>query len=242
MPKVIIGFVVGVLVAVLVMQWLDSLEEPATPEPAELDPRTGSVMEPSPAADSAGTTPTTSAAAAGHSNVDDSIPESDAGDSMPTIAESAAAQDSTDFSTGQQAAAPAATPSPNTAGAANRSEYPPEIAEMIERSVDPELQDRYESDPREDSWAPYMEGLLAAYFAQKPELAQFYVSLIDCRTSVCSIHALGYGPDALTLWTVGTADLTNQPWFEFTSMSMNRRNPVPDVLAVVLILTKGPPT
>ena len=242
MPKLIIGFVVGVLVAVMVMQWLDSLEEPATPEPAELDARTGSVAETSPSRspETASTRPTTSAAAAGNSYPDDSTSEPDADDSLPAIAESAATQDSAVSSTGQQAAA--ATPNPSSAGAANRSEYPPEIAEMIERSVDPELQERYENDAREDSWAPYMEGLLAAYFAQKPELAQFYISLIDCRTSVCSIHALGYGPDALTLWTVGTADLTNQPWFEFTSMSMNRRNPVPDVLAVVLILTKGPPT
>lgn len=120
-------------------------------------------------------------------------------------------------------------------------EYPPEIAEMIEKRVDKELQARYENDEREDSWAPYMEGLLAAYFAQKPELVQFYFSLIDCRTSVCEIHALGYGLEALTQWNTATADMVSQPWFEFNNMSMNRRNPEPDILAIVLILTKKPP-
>jgi hypothetical protein len=120
-------------------------------------------------------------------------------------------------------------------------DYPPEIADMIENNVDKELQARYESDEKEESWATYMEGQLTAYFAQKPELAQFYISLIDCRTSVCAVHVLGYGPQALTLWNSATADLVSQPWFEFNSMSMNRRNPQPDVLGIVLILTKKPP-
>ncbi len=121
------------------------------------------------------------------------------------------------------------------------SQYPPEIAKMIENRVDKKLQARYENDEREESWAAYMEGQLAAYFAQKPLLSQFYFSLIDCRTSVCSVHAIGYGPDALTQWNTATADLVSQQWMEFNSMSMNRRNPEPDILAIVLILTKKPP-
>ncbi len=120
-------------------------------------------------------------------------------------------------------------------------DYPPEIAEMIENRVDKELQARYENDEREDSWATYMEGQLSAYFAQKPSLAQFYISLVDCRTSICSIHVIGYGPNALTQWNAATADIVSQPWFEFNSMSMNRRNPEPDILTIVLILTKKPP-
>ena len=90
------------------------------------------------------------------------------------------------------------------------SNYPPEIAEMIENRVDPALQHRYETDAREESWATYMEGQLQAYFASKPVLQQFNFSLIDCRTSVCSVHALGYGPDALTQWNLATADIVTQ--------------------------------
>lgn len=119
-------------------------------------------------------------------------------------------------------------------------EYPPEITDMIEKSVNKELQARYASDEREESWATYMEGQLAAYFAQKPELAQFNFSLIDCRTSICEIHALGYGPDALTLWNIGTSDIVTQTWHDFGSMSMNRNNPEPDILGIVLILTRKP--
>ena len=118
------------------------------------------------------------------------------------------------------------------------NDYPAEIADMIENSVDKELQSRYESDEREESWATYMEGQLLAYFAQKPELAQFNFLLIDCRTSICEIHALGYGPDALTFWNTGTADIVTQTWHDFQSMSVNRHNPQPDILGIVLILSK----
>jgi len=126
-------------------------------------------------------------------------------------------------------------------GDSGSNDYPPEIADMIENNVDKELQARYEADEREESWATYMEGQLAAYFAQKPALSQFNISLIDCRTSVCAVHVLGYGVDALTVWNSATADLISQPWFEFNSMSMNRRNPQPDILGIVLIATKKPP-
>jgi hypothetical protein len=135
----------------------------------------------------------------------------------------------------------AESPAQRSSTSSINEDYPPEIADMIENNVDKELQARYESDDREESWAIYMEGQLTAYFAQKSALAQFYISLIDCRTSICAVHALGYGPDALTLWNTATADLISQPWFEFNSMSMNRRNPQPDILGIVLILTKKPP-
>ena len=85
-----------------------------------------------------------------------------------------------------------------------------------------------------------MEGQLQAYFASKPGLQQFNFTLIDCRTTMCAVHALGYGPDALTQWNIGTADIVNQPWHDFGSMSVNRQNPEPDILGIVLILTRKP--
>lgn len=116
--------------------------------------------------------------------------------------------------------------------------YPPEITDMIENRVSREWQSQYEADPRDDSWATYMESQLRGYFSQKPELAQFNFSLIDCRTTICEIHELGYGVDALTQWNIGTADLIPQPWHDFRSMSMSRYNPQPDVMAIVLILSR----
>jgi len=110
---------------------------------------------------------------------------------------------------------------------------------MIENRVDEELQARYEGDPREESWATYMEERLRAYFGQKPELAQFSFSLVDCRTNICAVHVTGYGHQALTQWNLATADFVSQSWNEFNSMSVNRHNPAPDVLAIVMIISRS---
>lgn len=244
MPKLIIGFVLGVIVTIVVMQWLeqpeDSWNEPTVDRELPMD----DVAEPSPSQSKAAPDARTATPVArGEAPAEDERePNLDMAEGSAAVTDATAAQNSANPSTGQRPRATNSTAESGVQRATNQNEYPPEIAEMIEKSVDKELQARYENDEREDSWAPYMEGLLAAYLAQKPELAQFYISLIDCRTSICSVHAIGYGPDALTQWTVATADIVNQPWFEFNNMSMNRRNPVPDVLAVVLILTKNPST
>lgn len=122
---------------------------------------------------------------------------------------------------------------------AERDVYSPEIAEMLEKRVPRELQERYESEAREDSWATYMEGQLAAYFAQKPQVAQFNISLIDCRSSICEIHAVGYGPSARADWITATSDIGQQPWHQFNQGSMSTRDVQPDVFAVVWILARS---
>ncbi len=231
MSKLIAGFVFGVIVTLAVVFWLD--EEPRATKSDlasqnSLPEETVDMRQASPVAKN-----DEAAEEGGDALVTPKSAEAVSTEEPPALhAQSIAASKHDARST-----SPAQRSSATTAV----DEYPPEIADMIANSVDKELQARYENDAREDSWAPYMEGLLAAYFAQKPSLAQFYFSLIDCRTSICEIHALGYGLDALTQWNTATADIVSQPWFEFNSMSMNRRNPEPDVLGIVLILTKKPP-
>lgn len=238
MPKFIVGFVLGVVVTIAVMQWLGEPEgangqttaDPASPADAGRGRSLVQSEEPSrewPEAPAA----------------------NDGQEPGPGTADDAMAV--SDDLAGQSPANPATTRRPNSAnvtaetraqGSAGDNSYPPEIEEMIENHVDKDLQEQFENDEREDSWAPYMEGMLAEYLAQKPEIAQFYISLIECRTSMCSVHAVGYGTDALTQWNVATADLVEQPWFDFKSMSMNRHNPVADVLGIVMIVTRDPST
>ena len=229
--KVITGFLLGAIVTLAVVYWLDektptlqpSLTSPSPPpeeRPEAQRNRPDSRIDDAADRDGKGSTESASVEA-----VSNELPS--AVQAQSTVVPQ---NDAGSMSLGQRSSV-----------TTTNGQYPPEIAEMIENRVDKELQARYENDEREGSWATYMEGQLAAYFAQKPSLAQFHISLIDCRTSVCSIHALGYGPDALTQWNAATADLVSQPWFEFNNMSMNRRNPEPDILAVVLILTKKPP-
>lgn len=131
-------------------------------------------------------------------------------------------------------------PPPQAVEPEPQSDYPPEIQNIVENHLEPELRQRYENDPREESWATYMEGQLQAYFASKPELQLFNFTLVDCRTTVCAVHALGYGPQALTQWNIATADIVMQPWHDFGSMSVNRQNPQPDILGIVLVLTRKP--
>ncbi len=229
--RLIAGFLLGVVVTLAVVYWLDD--------------RTAQTQQ-SPAGYSVSREEPVEAHQVNSSNGIDEATGEDGED--PDASSSAEATPGEEPSAFQAQSAPAPqqdaeslNPGQQPSRATNYDKYPPEIAEMIENRVDKDLQTRYENDEREESWATYMEGQLTAYFAQKAPLAQFNISLIDCRTSVCSVHALGYGPDALTRWNTATADLVSQQWFEFNSMSVNRRNPEPDILAVVMIITKKPP-
>lgn len=236
MPKLITGFLLGVFTTLAAFYWFDDRPPVAQSSPTQQSSSAGAGAE-IPRADPAKTTDPVAEAGSETSRM--SMPVESAPKPETSNLQSQSSQ-------AQSIAAPqldpgATSPQRTSSRALPNGDYPPEIADMIENNVNKELQARYEADKREESWAIYMEGQLAAYFAQKPALAQFYFSLTDCRTSICSVHALGYGPDALTLWNSATADLVSQPWFDFNSMSMNRRNPEPDVLGIVLILTKKPP-
>ena len=77
----------------------------------------------------------------------------------------------------------------------------------------------------------------------KPELSTFYIPLIECRTNLCEVQAVGYGDSAQTTWFNATADITDPPWFEFSDMSQSARNIAPDVdvLGIVVILMRNAP-
>ncbi|MEX0706397.1 MAG: hypothetical protein WD078_00425 [Woeseia sp.] len=233
MPKVVTGFLLGVIVTLAVIYWLD---EPALENQAV---STGESLPPDEAGEVPQANPVKGSDGAGEK--DNREPISARSTEADSNVEPLVFQPQPVARHPQDSGTSTSSPVPISSAGIADDQYPPEIAEMIENRVDKELQARYERDEREESWASYMEGQLARYFAQKPSLAQFNISLIDCRTSICSIHVLGYGTDALIQWNTATADLVSQPWFEFNNMSMNRRNPEPGILAVVLILTKKPP-
>jgi hypothetical protein len=229
--RLITGFVFGVIVTLAVVYWFDTKNPTVQPNLTSQSP------PPKESAEAQRDSPTSKFA----EKVDEDSELAGVSTPIePVLNELPSAVQGPSTTVSQQTAG-TANAGPRSSATTTNDQYPPEIAEMIQNRVDKELQARYENDEREESWATYMEGQLAAYFAQKPSLAQFNISLIDCRTSVCSIHVLGYGQDALMQWNVATADLVSQPWFEFNNMSMNRRNPEPGILAVVLILTKKPP-
>jgi hypothetical protein len=82
-----------------------------------------------------------------------------------------------------------------------------------------ELHSRLEHELREASWSTYMEMQLAAYFGSKTQmLQQFNIQLIQCRSSMCELQAVGYGPDTYLNWVAATNDMYDQPWFEFSGV------------------------
>lgn len=228
MTKYLIGFIAGVIATVAAYQLLDSrapgestvpiqwhmaVDDDASPTPPYNEEPTAYVAE---NAQSPGTMP------------DDDGPASD----LPVIeppAGSAAVVDPAPTAT-QSAGEPTAR--------RDYSEYPAEIAEILDRETPRPLRARYEAEEREDSWATYMEAQFAAYFASKPGLVQFNFSLIDCRSSICEIHAIGYGPDARANWIAATSDIGDQTWHQFNQGSMSTRDVQPDVFAVVWILAR----
>jgi hypothetical protein len=115
---------------------------------------------------------------------------------------------SPEFNDPQSSSEPEPTASPDG------TDYTLEVAEMLGLSMPKNLRERHDSEERDDSWAAHTEERLLAYFDQSQALSQFYVSLVDCRTSICEIHALGYGPDDRAVWHTAAHDIIDQPWHD----------------------------
>ena len=96
-----------------------------------------------------------------------------------------------------------------------------------------------ESEDRDDSWAQFMEAQIAAYLASKPTLAAFQLALIQCRSSMCEIQAVGYGPDAAATWFTAVNDLPRQPWaVEFGDGNFKMRQFAPDVTSILMQMAR----
>jgi hypothetical protein len=117
---------------------------------------------------------------------------------------------------------------------------PDEIAPILEDSRPSNLHSQLESEEREASWAAFMEGQITAYLAQKPALQTYSIVLVECRTSLCEIQAIGYGPAAQVVWLTETSDMPSQPWFEFSDMSNSVRDVAPDteIYGILTILIR----
>ncbi len=112
-----------------------------------------------------------------------------------------------------------------------------EVAPLLDEEPASRLHESFESEAREDSWAPYMEQQISLYLGSRTELANFTFPLIQCRESICEIHAVGYGPDAYVIWAAAIGDIPDQPWSTFTGMSSSARNAESgDILGMLVIL------
>jgi hypothetical protein len=99
-----------------------------------------------------------------------------------------------------------------------------------------------EEEVRDELWAASMEQELYGYFFRNsPELANnFGVPNVVCRSTICEVQTIGYGPGSLDAWQAATSDLDTQPWAEEFIQVQLGGNPIgPDVGGLVLILVRA---
>lgn len=104
--------------------------------------------------------------------------------------------------------------------------------------------DRMGDQDRNDSWATYMEGQIAGYLASKPSLAAFQIPLVQCRSSMCEIQAVGYGPESAATWFAAVVDMPDQPWaIEFNNGTGNFQMGEfgPDIVSILIQFAREAP-
>jgi hypothetical protein len=70
-------------------------------------------------------------------------------------------------------------------------------------------------EPKDDSWAYYMEQALLQFLSSHPSIAQFDISRIECRTTKCQVEVTGYDESTVPVWQQVMYDIRQQPWSEF---------------------------
>ncbi len=88
-------------------------------------------------------------------------------------------------------------------------------------SVDPvapwpaNLRAELQLEPKDDSWAYYMEQTLLHFLSGHSSIEQFDISNIECRTTKCQIEVFGYDKSTVPVWRQVMYDIGQQPWSEF---------------------------
>lgn len=74
-------------------------------------------------------------------------------------------------------------------------------------------------EPKDDSWAYYMEQTLLQFLSTHPSIDQFELSYIECRTTICQIEVFGFDESTVPVWQQVMYDINQQPWSEFGQYS-----------------------
>ena len=74
---------------------------------------------------------------------------------------------------------------------------------------------KLELEPKDNSWAYYMEQTLLQFLGSHPSTAQFDISRIECRTTKCLLEVVGYDESTVPVWQQVMYDIRQQPWSEF---------------------------
>jgi hypothetical protein len=87
-----------------------------------------------------------------------------------------------------------------------------------------------EQEPKDLAWSHNMEQALRQYLADHPKISQFDITRTDCRTTHCTLIAVGFDESTEPVWGQIVFDLKRQPWTDFyaygTSTSLRHGRPV----------------
>jgi hypothetical protein len=70
--------------------------------------------------------------------------------------------------------------------------------------------DELEAEPKDDSWAYYMEQSILQFLANHPAMSDFEISYIECRTITCQIQVVGFDESTNPTWQRIMYDLRQQ--------------------------------
>jgi hypothetical protein len=70
-------------------------------------------------------------------------------------------------------------------------------------------------EPKEDSWAYFMEQAMLQFLANHPAMPEFTLEYIECRSITCQIRVAGYDESTGPTWQRVIYDMRQQPWYEF---------------------------
>lgn len=135
-----------------------------------------------------------------------------------TIARTTAESDASDVNVKRvEETAPDASTAKATVNRLSAPETPTTNEQSIEGTVAwPENQwQKLELEPKDTSWAYYMEQTLLQFLGRHPSTAQFDISRIECRTTKCQLEVVGYDESTEPVWQQVIYDIRQQPWSEF---------------------------
>jgi len=89
-----------------------------------------------------------------------------------------------------------------------------------------------EAEPKDDGWAYYMEQTLQQFLASHPDIVNFEISNIECRTTICELQVVGFDESTNPVWSQIMYDMRHQPWSEF-GQTGNSSSTVDGRLAII---------
>ena len=87
--------------------------------------------------------------------------------------------------------------------ARDRSAQDPDTAEPVVRDPAAWLdrrRERLDAEPKDESWAYYMEQTITQFLGAHPAIGEFDVSYVECRTTTCQIQVIGFDDSTGPTW------------------------------------------